>query len=311
MRTVTALVLAVLAGVLAVLAIAGSRIEALVHTPGPAQEIAGPMARDPELGSGLARRVEDVVGRRLPDAVPSFLAAPLLDLVGGAVDGLVGDGRFAQAWSRAVEQTRVDWVDRLERIESAPGTGTPPDDGTVHLQLAPLAELGVDRLAESVAPLPGGEAAARALREGAGEALAGTGDGGSSPLSVDLGTPDPARVDPRWVATGVSLLPQWPWLAVGAVVAAVLALVLAPRGRRWLVLVAAGATVLAAGAAGRWGLERADVGAVDGLARLAARSLLDGVREYAIPDTVTLMAGGALVAVLGLVAGLVSRARRR
>ena len=135
MRTVTALVLAVLAGVLAVLAIAGSRMEALVHTPGPVQEIAGPMAGDPELGSGLARRVEDVVGRRLPDAVPSFLAAPLLDLVGGAVDGLVGDGRFAQAWSRAVEQTRVDWVDRLDRIESAPGTGTPPDDGTVHLQL--------------------------------------------------------------------------------------------------------------------------------------------------------------------------------
>jgi hypothetical protein len=310
MRTVLSLVLAVLAGLLASLALVGARADALVHTPGPLQQIAGPMSQDPGLRSALPGQMESLVQENLPDQLPSFLQAGLLELAKGAADGLVSDDRFPGAWSQTLEQTRVDWVERVEAI----GTGDPgPADATLHLQLAPLAGLGVDRLSESVEMLPGGEAAGRAVREAAGKALAGMqgpaagDDPGASPLVVDLNIPDPAQVSGQRLAQVVSLLPRWPWLAGGAVVAGLLALLSAPRGRRWIVLVAAGGTAALAGAIGWWGLGRLEVTGVTGLARIAAESVVQGVRDYAVPDTVMLMAGGALVVALGVVSGLFSR----
>lgn len=316
MRTVLSLVLAVLAGLLASLALVGARLDALVHTPGPLQQIAGPMSEDPGLRAALPGQLESLVQENLPDQVPSFLQAGLLELAKGAADGLVGDDRFPGAWSQTLELTRVDWVERVEAIET--GT-TGPADATLHLQLAPLAGLGVDRLSESVEMLPGGEAAGSAIREGAEQALAdlqgpAAGDDGASPLVVDLNIPDPAEVSGQRLAQVVSLLPQWPWLAGGALVAGLLALLTAPRGRRWTVLVAAGGTAALAGAIGWWGLGRLEVTEVSGLARIAAESILQGVRDYAVPDTVMLMAGGALVVALGVVSGWFSRSaagRRR
>jgi hypothetical protein len=314
MRTVLSLVLAVLAGLLAALALAGARIDALVHTPGPLQQIAGPMSEDPALRAAVPEQVTALVQGRLPDQVPSFLQEGLLELVQGATDGLVTDDRFPGAWSETLEQTRVDWVERLEAIEAGTGAST---DATLHLQLAPLAGLGVDRLSESVEQLPGGQAAGRAVRVGAERALrdlqdpAAGNDAGASPLVVGLNIPDPGEFSGQRVAQAVSLLPQWPWLAGGAAVAGLLALLVAPRGRSWTVLVAAGGTALLAGALGWWGLTQLEVAEVSGLARIAAESLTEGVRDYAVPDTVLLMAGGALVMALGVVAGLFSRSGTR
>lgn len=310
MRTVLSLVLAVLTGLLAALALAGARLDALVHTPGPLQQIAGPMSEDPELRAALPGQVTAVVEEYLPEEVPSFLQDGLMDLVQGAADGLVTDERFPGAWSQTLEQTRVDWVSRLEAIGADAGDST---DSTVHLQLAPLAGLGADRLSESVALLPGGEMAGPAVRQGAEQALEdlqeeGTGgDPEASPLVVDLGIPDPAQVSGQRLAQGAALLPQWPWLAGGAVVTGLLALLAAPRGRSWIVLVAAGGTAALAGVAGGWGLGRLEVAEASGLARIAAESLIAGVRDYAEPDTMLLMAGGALAMALGVVSGLFSR----
>jgi hypothetical protein len=274
------------------------------------------MSQDPALRAAVPGQVSAVVRGNLPDQVPSFLQEALLELVQGAADGLVTDERFPGAWSETLEQTRVDWVQRLEAIEAGTGEST---DATLHLQLAPLAGLGVDRLSESVEQLPGGQAAGRAVRVGAERALrdlqdpAAGNDAGASPLVVGLNIPDPEEISGRRVAQAVSLLPQWPWLAGGAAVAGLLALLVAPRGRRWTVLVAAGGTAVVAGALGWWGLNRLEVAGVSGLARIAAQSLTEGVRDYAVPDTVMLMAGGALVVALGVVSGLFSRsgARRR
>ncbi|MGD6979830.1 MULTISPECIES: hypothetical protein [Citricoccus] len=312
MRTALSLVLAVLAGLLASLALAGARLEALVHTPGPLQRIAGPMSEDPRLRAALPGQVTSLVRENLPAQLPSFLQEGLMGLVQGAVDGLVHDDRFPDAWAQTLEQTRVDWVERLEAVETG---AAGPADATVHLHLAPLADLGVERLSESVEMLPGGEAVGRAVREGAEQALGDLqdpvsgDDAGASPLVVDLNVPDPAEVSGQRLAQVVSLLPQWPWLAGGAVAAGLLALLTAPRGRRWGVLVAAGATAVLAGVIGWWALGRLEVTGVTGLARIAAESLTEGVRQYALPDTVLLMAGGALVAALGGLAGLFSRGR--
>jgi hypothetical protein len=314
MRTLLALVLAVLAGLLASLALAGARLDALVHTPAPLQRIAGPMSEDPELRAALPGQVTALVQENLPDEVPSFLQDGVLTLVEGAAQDMVADDRFPGAWSQTLERTRVDWVQRLEAIEKNAQPGTAESaDATLHLQLAPLADLGVDRLSESVERLPGGAGAARDVREGAEQALgdlqgpAAGADAGPSPLVVDLGVPDPGQFSGQQVAEAVSWLPRWPWLAGGAVVAGLLALLVAPRGRSWTVLVAAGGTALLAGAAGWWGLGQVEVPEASGLARIAAESLAHGMRDYAMPDTVLLMAGGALVAALGVVTGLFSR----
>jgi len=45
------------------------------------------------------------------------------------------------------------------------------------------------------------------------------------------------------------------------------------------------------------------------LARAAVASLAEGVRAYAVPDTVALMLGGGITVVLGLVGALLVRAR--
>ncbi|HEY4616499.1 MAG TPA: hypothetical protein VIG75_13655, partial [Citricoccus sp.] len=234
MRTVTSLALAVLAGLLAALALAGARADALVHTPGPLQRIAGPMVQDPQLRQALPEQVAGLVAQNLPEHTPALLEEGVQLLAEGAAQGLVTDERFPEAWSQSLERTRVDWVDRLEGIAAEPGTPVRPEQSTVHLHLAPVAAVGVDRLAETAGALPGGQEVERLVRDRAGEVLAEDGESrgatapGAAPLVVDLGVPDPARVSGARLAQAVALLPSWPWVAVGAGVAGLLALWMAP-----------------------------------------------------------------------------------
>ncbi|MGM7668684.1 hypothetical protein [Microbacterium sp. A93] len=324
MRTALSILLAALAGLLAALSLVGARAEALVHTPEPLQRIAGPMSEDPGLRAALPDEVGGIVSEQWPDAVPSFLQDSFSDLVSAAADGLVTDERFPAVWAETLEQTRTDWVGRLAAIhqdEGSPGGGGGPDPeaGTLHLQLTPIIGLGVDRLAASAETLPGGSVIARAVREGGDRIVSGAGtgtgtgtgpDGGASPLAVDLTVPDPDAVPMDAVAWTVHHLYRWPWLAGTSAVLLLLALMAAPRRRKGTPLFVAGITALAVGAAGRWALGRLGPAAdMEGLARAAAASLLDGIRGYAMPDTLLLMVGGGTVAVLGLITVLVSGLR--
>jgi hypothetical protein len=323
LRTVLSLVLAVLAGLLASLALVGSRMEAVVHTPGPLLEIAGPMADDPELLQAIPGTVADVVQGQLPDSVPSFLQDGVGELVVGAADGLVSDDRFSQAWASVLDDSRTDWVHRLALIHaeegagtagaggeasSAAGSGTPDGSAsTLHLQLSPVVALALDRLEGRLEALQGGAAAMDAFRRGAEDATAD----GSSLLVVDLGFPDPDVVSPQALAWVVAWLPRWPWLAGAAVISAVLGLLLAPRGRGWMVLVVTGVTVALSGLGLWWGLGQLGTdptaGGFTDLARIATDSLVTGLRDYAMPTVVQLAAGGALVTALGMAAALFSR----
>lgn len=311
MRTVLSILLAALAGLLASLSLVGARAEALVHTPEPVQQIAGPMSEDPELRAALPAEIGDIVGEQLPAAVPSWMQAGLGDLVSSAADGLVTDERFPAAWAQSLELTRTDWVGRLDRFG---GTGTESADSTLHLQLAPIFDLGVDRIVASAETLPVGALLAPAVRESAdriaaeGGTGAGTGpDGGPSPLALDLAVPDPEAVPMGTVAWTVANLYRWPWLAGTSAVLVLLALMAAPRHRRGIPLVIAGITVLAVGALSRWGLDQlAPAAGQEGVARAVAASLVEGIREYALPDTLLLMVGGGIVTALGLVVALLS-----
>ncbi|NUL46207.1 hypothetical protein F7P69_13535 [Cellulosimicrobium funkei] len=309
MRTVLSILLAALAGLLAALSLVGARAEALVYTPEPLQQIAAPMSEDPQLQEALPREISSLVEDQLPEQVPGFAQAAASGLVERAAGGLVEDDRFPTAWSAALEETRLDWISRIDRLAE----GDTSTSGTVHLQAAPLLELGLDRLAESLSGVPGGEAVAEMLREGMADELgAGNEEGGESLLSVDLAVPDPEKVPTDVVVVIVENLYRWPWLAGTAAVVALLALWAAPRHRKGTPLFIAGLTVLAAGGVGRWALERMEPAAdLEGIARVAADSLLEGIRDYAMPDTLILIVGGGVVAALGLLVGLVSGRRSR
>lgn len=309
MRTVLSILLAALAGLLAAVSLVGARAEALVYTPEPLQQIAAPMSEDPQLRQALPGEVSSLVEDQLPEQLPGFVQSAASGLVEGAASGLVKDDRFPAAWSAVLEETRQDWVGRIGRIAG----GDTTTSGTVHLQAAPLVELGAERLAEAFSGVPGGEAVAEMLREGvtAGRE-AGTEEAGESLLSVDLAVPDPEVVPTEAVVLIVDNLYRWPWLAGTAAVVALLALWAAPRRRKGTPLFIAGLTVLAAGGVSRWALGRMEPTAdLEGIARVGAASLLDGIRDYAMPDTLILVVGGGVVAALGLLVGLVSGFRSR
>ncbi|WP_313822563.1 hypothetical protein [Citricoccus sp.] len=308
MRTVLSILLAALAGLLAAVSLGGARVEALVYTPEPLQQIAAPVSEDPQLRQALPGEVSSLVEDQLPD-MPGFVQSAASGLVEGAASGLVEDDRFPAAWSAVLEETRLDWVGRIDRLAE----GDTTTSGTVHLQAAPLVELGAERLAEALSGVPGGEAVAEMLREGliAGRE-AGDEEAGESLLSVDLSVPDPDTVSTEVVVLIVDNLYRWPWLAGTAAVVALLALWAAPRRRKGIPLFIAGLTVLAAGGLSRWALGRMEPAAgLEGIARVGAESLLDGIHDYAMPDTLILVVGGGVVAALGLLVGLVSGVRSR
>ena len=309
MRTVLSILLAALAGLLAALSLVGARAEALVYTPEPLQQIAAPMSEDPHLQEALPGEISSLVEDQLPEQLPGFAQTAASGLVEGAASGLVEDDRFPTAWSAVLEETRLDWVHRIDRLAE----GDTTTSGTVHLQAAPLVELGLDRLAEALSGVPGGEALAEMLREGLAEGQeAGNEEAGESLLSVDLAVPDPDAVPTDVVVLVVENLYRWPWLAGTAAVVALLALWAAPRRRKGTSLFIAGLTVLAAGGVSRWALGRMGPAAdLEGIARVAADSLLEGIRDYAMPDTLVLIVGGGVVAALGLLVGLASGLRSR
>jgi hypothetical protein len=316
MRTALSILLAALAGLLAVLALVGARAEALVYTPGPLQRIAGPMAADEQLRQAVPEELGTLVREQLPEELPAFLQSGAGRLVQGAADGLVDDDRFPAAWATSLEQTRTDWVDRIDRLareQPAPGVegaagAVAADAGaaTVHLQTAPLVDLGLDRLSETLEPWPGGGSVADAARQAVDEAVAGS---GGTLLAVDLAFPDPQTVPVDTVVLVADNLHRWPWLAGASAVLALLALLVAPLRRKGVPLLAAGLVVLAAGAAGRWRLQlMGPPQDASGIARAASASLLEGIRTYALPDTILLMAAGAVLVVLGIVVSLVAAA---
>ncbi|GAA1671847.1 hypothetical protein GCM10010977_17010 [Citricoccus zhacaiensis] len=322
MRTVLSILLAVLAGLLAALSLVGARAEALVYTPGPLQQIAAPMSEDPQLREALPGEISSLVEDQLPEEMPGFAQSAASRLVEGVASGLVEDDRFPAAWSAVLEETRLDWVSRIDRLATegttpagTSGAGGAADgggaeaavSGTVHLQAAPLVDLGLDRMAEAISGVPGGEAVAEMLREGMD---AGAGETGESLLSVDLAVPDPDTVPMDAVVLVVDNLYRWPWLAGTAAVLTLLALWAAPRRRKGTPLFIAGLAVLAAGGVSRWALGRMEPATdLQGIARVAAESLLEGIRDYAMPDTLILIVGGGVVAALGLLVGLASGLR--
>lgn len=297
LQLLVGLVFAVVAGALIAFAVAGARWDALIHTPEPLQKIAGPVAALDSVQQTLPVAVGDAVREQVPDVLPGGVEDAMAALARGAADGLISDEEFEAAWGDAVEQTRTGWLAKLDRqrTEEAPGRELAADAATVELQIGPIADLAQTRLEEGVQELPFGDLAVRALRDAVGS---------GHQIAVDLNVPSADLVAPAHVLWLEEHSRLWPGLAVGAGICMVLGVALAPAGRRWMTLVAAGAVAIAVGMVGRMGLQGLGATGTTGAAHAVAQGLIQGVQNYALPDTTVIMVAGAVLAVIGGLGGL-------
>lgn len=302
LRLLLSLLLALAAGLLAALAVAGARLDALVHTPEPLQRIAGPVVEMDSVQRGLPPAVSGAVREQIPDQLPDQFEEGIVQLVEGAATGLLEDRRFTDAWSAALEQTRTGWLDQLgqARTQHQDGAALAPDAATVHMELGPIADLGQERIVEALRQIPFGDLAADAVEENTPQ---------DHRIAVDLNVPDPQVITPDQVVWTEHNVRHWPWLAVAAVAALVAALVLAPGRQRFTALAASGVAAAAAGIAGRHGLESLEATGTTGVARAVAEGLISGIRSYALPDTTVITVAGGVAVALGVVGMLIASAR--
>ncbi|WBL17824.1 hypothetical protein [Citricoccus sp. NR2] len=313
MRHVLAALLAVLSGVLAVLAVASYRIDAVLHTPEPLQQIAASSAEGQALREAAPELVGSAAGQALEDVAPGFAADMVSQVTGSLAGNIVADEGFDQAWSASLEQTRTGWVEQLRaiRTELDAGREVPDDAAQLDLDIGPLAQLSAEVLTSSlrdaVSGLPFGDQIGAMIDDAVAEV--------PDDLSVTTGFPATEDVSPRQLAFVESVVGYWMWAAGAAVVLFLVALMVAPYRGRSLVWLFGGAAVLAGGAAARWWLQEQftqATTAAEGTAESAmVEALVGGFRSVLLPDTMWVMVGGAAAVFIGLITAAVTAMTRR
>ncbi|UTX34019.1 hypothetical protein NNL26_08520 [Micrococcus luteus] len=316
MRTTLSLIAALLAGVLAVLATAGALLHEAAHRPEMVRSVTEQAAADPDVRAALPGAVTDVVGDAVPDAIPDPARQWAEDLVRPLAQRVADDPQVAQGWSDTADEARRAW---LAHLDDPDGADAPGSGGDVMVPFGPVAQSGIAAalgdierdLRENRMNVPGqwilekavgvdvGDWAADTLIKPLYDRAAALRDSSALRMTVHvdaLGDTDRATVN-RWVDASA----HWRWAAAGAVLALAGALVLAPRRRRGLALVVAGAVTLAGGLIGgaRLGADAvrfaAPEGAAPGVATFVQRAeeavrpaLAAAVAPY--PQTLTTVA---------------------
>lgn len=159
--TTVGILLLVLAGMLASLAVGSFWLRREVLDPERWTETAAVVASDPvvreDVATALATRIVEVA--RIEEQLSALLPFPLgafsgaitegaTDLVGEATSWVVGTDAFAQVWEDA---NRLAWTEVLATLRDE-GQLTSIDDGALTLDLQPTLELVRDRLAEAGVP---------------------------------------------------------------------------------------------------------------------------------------------------------------
>lgn len=313
MRHVLAVLLAVLSGALAVLAVASYRIDAVLHTPEPLQQIAGTASQGQALREAAPELVGSAAAEALDDAAPGFASDLVGQVTGSLAGNIVADDGFDAAWSDSLEQTRTGWVQQLRdiRTELDAGREVPDDAAQLSLEIGPLAQLSAEvmtsSLREAVAGLPFGDQL--------GSMIDGAVDQVPEQLSITTGFPASQDVSPRQLAFVESVVEYWMWAAGAAVVLFLMALMVAPYRGRSLVWLFGGAAVLAGGAAARWWLQdqfaQATVAAEGTSESTVVEALVGGFRSVLLPETTWVMIGGAALVFIGLITASVTAMLRR
>lgn len=333
MRSAFSLLLAVLTGLMALMATVGALVDEAAHRPETLRGIAEQVASD----DAVARGVTDVVDDVVPDQVPEQLTRWTEDLIRPIAAAVAQDPSVAEGWSDTVDQARRAW---LVDLAQARGSQDPVPGGRFDVPFGPVVQNGVvsvldeveTALREDRIALPGLEVAETLLGADVGDWSADTviaplddlaaelRDSSELTLTVEVETL--RGVDRSTVATWVAASAHWTWAAVAAFLLLAAAAVLAPVGRRGLALAAAGLTVLLGSLSLRGALPpesfavSAAEDAPDGVAVLVReiqRAVGPAVEGTLAPWFEGLLWGGAALAGLGVMvvlAELVAGRRR-
>lgn len=304
-RTAASALLMVLATLLAFAAVAGSAVDRLAHTAGPAREIAGSLPQDDAVREALPPLVLHSILDQLPAGVPvpSALEDVLERASARAVTAVLDSSGFQPAWMASIDASREAYVDRLEAVRTGKAETAP-----VVLELGPLATQGVQRLKDGA--------------DGLGLGMLAGALPTDVEASVEFDVPGIGPEASARIATLVWAAGFWGWAAAVAALAAVAAILLARPRARGPVLVLGGLltcawAIILLNAPGQWvpadgGAPAPQSGQTPGAllgeaVRAHASSVVGGRLETA--GILSLVAGGAVL-VLGVVIRLIEDRRR-
>lgn len=296
MRNALAVLCLILSGLLSAAALAGHQIDQLLREEEPVREIAGGLPQDEEFSGAVSQIMVSELSGRLPEGVSSFIGGGAEDFVSGIVDGLLDDERTQQAWDETLQNTRADYVERLDRL-FAEGTTGDPSELDVRVDLEPMAGAVVASLADSI-PLMDADSFEVPTPE----------------MVVDIEAATEGDADPYTWATLAAASQYWAGLAVAAGVLLLLGLLLGHGRGRWAALSVGGITAALAGTWIALTVASPDFGQPEQLPQESS-AILQHVESqfnaWAQPVWWFFVAAAGAVVVLGLLGALVARPVQR
>lgn len=262
MRQLTAVLLALVAGVLAVLATAGALVDEAAHRPALVRQAAEQVAADDDVREAIPGAVADAVGDAVPEGVPGPLRGLAQDLVRPMAESAAQDEGVVRGWSDTADEARRAWLHDLREASDATG---PVPGGDFTIPFGPVAQSGVAAalgdletdLREDRLNLPGQQLVERLLGVDFGDWAVDTLVGPLHERAAELRdrtdltmtvTVDALRdVDRSEVARWVSASVHWRWAAGGAVVLLAAAVLIAPLRWRGVAVLLSAATALVGG----------------------------------------------------------------
>lgn len=300
MRNFLAVILAIVAGVTASVGLVSWKLDGVINQPEPIQDILG----SGEAAEQLKAAVPDAIGAMASDSIDIAVVG---DAVNSAVSSGVGEVTehedFDQAWAESLEQTRADWVARIESLRGQMDAGESiaenATDAQLQLHLDPVAEVGVSVLNEALSDVPGATDGLDLQPE----------------LTVDTSVPPVTMLTAEQVVLAEELITLWPVVLVIAGIVFLMALLVATNGSRWIAWLVTGLVAAISGALVKFGfvqMQNRVLDAAEDTPQLAMlRPFLRAVQEWADPQLIVLMVAGVGLALLGILGGFISSNRQR
>lgn len=286
-RKSVALLLAILAVLAAGIGLGARTADQLINTPEPLQRILGPLATHEQLREilpqVLSTQLTTQITDNIPLPIPSALSGSLEKAIAISTGALINDAQFETAWNTTIENTRRDFVKKLDNAKAEN-----INQATVELDLAPLLTSAYGTLKAS---------------------LSGSMLGALLPATISM---PQVMVDTNWPAEEtlsaqeanrwLDLAGAWGWFIAVAGILAVAAMVVAPRGFRGKTLIALGVSAAVLGgivilfAAKLSGIQPQESELTD----LLITQLAQGVRREVQTISNTLIIGGVVAFLAGL-----------
>lgn len=335
MRSLLALLLALLAGLSAVLATAGALVDEAAHRPELVRGVAEQVASDEQVRAAIPGAVTGAVEDLVPEEVPDPLTQAVEDLIRPVAQNVAQDPSVVQGWSDTADEARRAW---LLDLKDARGTEGFVPGGDFIVPFGPVAQSGVaaalgdieTRLRRNELDVPG---------QGILEAVTGTDFGDwaadtviapmydraaelrdSTDLTMTVTVDSLKDVDRSTVAWWAAASAHWRWAAVAAGLLLLAALVLARPRWRGPSIALAGAVMLVGGML-LGNATRSDAfsvvapdGVADGVAHLAVeaqRALRPAIDTALTPYAATLTTAAWITLGVGVVVFLLELALTR